>query len=81
MLLFQNKLGSSLKSVFLGEKREPVHTLKGHTYHPYTHIHNIYPILHYPLWAYPHMKEKKERKEKERMDEVEIKIEHNIIHS
>ncbi len=33
------------------------------------------------MWAYPHMKEKKERKEKERMDEVEIKIEHNIIHS
>ncbi len=29
-----------------------------------------------PVWAYPHMKEKKERKEKERMDEVEIKIEH-----
>ncbi len=28
------------------------------------------------MWAYPHMKEKKERKEKERMDEVEIKIEH-----
>ncbi len=34
--------------MFFRRKKFPARAFKEHTYHPYIHYNNIYPILHYP---------------------------------